>query len=41
MGEAPKDIPSLEEVAQRVVWFQDYTGRLNSQPATLPLQDAW
>ena len=38
MGEAAEDIPSPEENARRLAWFDEYTSRLDSQPPALPLQ---
>jgi hypothetical protein len=32
------DNPSPEELARRVAWFHEYTARLDSQPAGLPLR---
>jgi hypothetical protein len=38
MGEASNDIPSPEEHARRLAWFDEYTARLNARPRDLPLR---
>jgi hypothetical protein len=38
MSEGSKEIPSPEEHARRLAWFDEYTARLNSQPRDLPLR---
>jgi hypothetical protein len=38
MGEASKDLPSPEEHARRLAWFEEYTARLNARPRDLPLR---
>ena len=38
MAETPPGAPSPEELARRVAWFDEYTARLDSQPAGLPLR---
>jgi hypothetical protein len=38
MTDAPEDNPTPEEIARRVAWFQEYTARLEAQPADLPLR---
>src|SRR5437764_12720881 len=38
MGELPEENPSPEELARRVAWFREYTGRLADQPPQLPLR---
>lgn len=38
MGKASKDIPSPEEHARRLAWFDEYTSRLNARPRDLPLR---
>jgi hypothetical protein len=38
MSEASKDIPSPEEHARWLAWFDEYTARLNARPRDLPLR---
>ena len=38
MDPVPEEKPSPEELARRGAWFQEYTGRLESQPPQLPLR---
>jgi len=34
----PDEHPSPEELSQRAAWFEEYTGRLDAQPAQLALR---
>ena len=38
MTENSKKTPSPEELARRLAWFDEYTGRLDNQPPELPLR---
>src|SRR5262245_55462925 len=38
MAEEPREIPSPEELARRLAWFNEYTTRLDQQPPALPLR---
>lgn len=38
MGEASKDIPSPDDHARWLTWFDEYTARLNARPCDLPLR---
>jgi Cysteine-rich CPCC len=38
MSEASKKIPSPEEHARQLAWFDEYTARLNARPRDLPLR---
>jgi hypothetical protein len=38
MGESSKDVPSPEEHARRLAWFDEYAARLNARPCDLPLR---
>ncbi|MEK6260181.1 MAG: CPCC family cysteine-rich protein [Planctomycetota bacterium] len=38
MDDGSKHIPSPEELAHRLAWFNDYAARLDGQSTTLPLR---